>query len=658
MIERIFTCWSRWVSGHRGLTITALVLFTLVCLAASLASQVDNSLAVWQSEQDAHWQHYQQFQEDNQISDPLVLYLPAIARQQYPALRDRLTETCECAVSGFLLEDRTGTDQGLLLVKPPPDSPPKDLDALVDLTKRILDETSVPYHLGGVWYVTAMLDIYSATSVSLLFPVVLAVLWLGVWYLLRHTGNVTLVMGCGLAPAIQIVGLMAMSGVRLNMILLALPPLTMILGTAYAIHLAAKAAAPETGDRHYLFALIATPCLLSALTTSLGFLSLTISAYNPVRQLGTWGAIAAALALLNTFILLPAFYRPGSIGPPIHFSPRSAELLQRHRLPMLGLFAAALVMAVFGLIRLKTGSVILDFFYPSAEVHRNYEAIESAGIGLTPFEIDLEGYDKDNDTLNQALLSWAQTEPLVTHFIFFFPAGQVFIQTVGEGLQLPTPSQLQYITSPAKRVTVLLKTVSSEKTLQLAEQLNRHLEKNLGRLASPYITGSVPLYTRGQQALFSSMASSFSFAFISVSLVIGIALKSWRYGAIAILPNVLPVALILAAMGWAGISLSVSTITVASIVFGIVVDDTIHFLHRLRVAEGALNQRLQSSLESVGPAIIITSLVSGLGFAGFAASPFIPLRDFGLIISAALFLALFCDLLLLPALLFVWRFDQ
>ncbi len=658
MMDRLFVRWSQWVLGHRMIAVTALVLFTLGCIVLSTRSKVDNSLFVWQSKRDLHWQHYQQFQEENQISDPLVIYFPSLSQQEYTALRDQLGQTCECALSGFFIAGQPGSNKAILLLKPLADSPPDVLDGLVKLTRSVLDQSGKTYHLGGVWYVTAMLDSYSARSVSLLFPGVIAVLWLGVWYFLRHTGNVMLVMACGIIPAMQIIGLIALWQVKLNMVLLALPPMTMILGTAYAIHMAAKRADLEPTARHCLFASIATPCLLAAVTTVLGFLSLTISAYDPVRQLGVWGSVATTLALINCLILLPAFYRSDHPGASLRLSFLNAAFMQRRRLTLLVGFAAALVTAVFGLHRLKTGSLILDFFYPSAEVYRNYSAIESSGLGLTPFEIDLKDSHLDTVKLNQALLAWAKQQTVITHFIYFFPEGQVVVQTTDHGLPLPSPSDLQYITSPAQRATVLLRTVSSEKTLDLAGELNNYLVNTFGLLPHPYVTGSVPLYTRGQSALFSSMAKSFSFAFISVSLIIGLSLRSWRYGLIAIFPNILPVVFILAAMGWIGVPLSVSTITVASIVFGIVVDDTIHFLHRLRTVEGNLIERLQLSLDYVGPAIIITSVVSAMGFAGFAASPFIPLRDFGLIISGALLLAMLCDLLLLPAILFVWRSES
>ncbi len=183
--------------------------------------------------------------------------------------------------------------------------------------------------------------------------------------------------------------------------------------------------------------------------------------------------------------------------------------------------------------------------------------------------------------------------------------------------------------------------------------MERFFQDRFGTSTIPYVTGSVPLYTRGQKQLFFSMLESFSAAFISIALLIGLLLRSVKMGLIAMVPNLLPVLLVIAIMGWFGIPLSVATITVASIIFGIVVDDTIHFLYCYRNQDETLTprQRLDYVFQQVGAPIITTTLVTGTGFLAFLASPFIPLAYFGLLISLALWMALICDLTVLPILL-------
>jgi predicted RND superfamily exporter protein len=498
-----------------------------------------------------------------------------------------------------------------------------------------------------------MLDTLSAKASQTLFPVVLVILALGIAILVRNLRNVLLVLLCGFAPAIQITGIMALAGVKLNMVLLALPPFTMILGIAHAIHLVLKQADQDSPDSISLFSKVAAPCLLSGFTTMLGFCSLIFSSYLPVQQLGIWGTAASFLSLASPLILLALFFEPSATRH-LCLPKGMVGFMARARLPIAGLFLFLTLLAAVGISRLTTGSLILDFFENKAALRLNYQEIEGAGLGLTPFEVDLAASRIGNAELQAVFADFARTTPVVTQILYSFVDGLVIADSTADGARFPMPLALSEIKERPQRATVLLKTLASEPTLALAEELEAFLQKRLGPQQLPYVTGSVPLYTRGQQRLFSSLLTSFGTAFFSISLVMGLALRSVHFGLLAIIPNILPVFFILALMGWLGIPLSVATVTVASIVFGIVVDDTIHFLHRFQAEEkipGTVLNRLHTTLHYTGPALLTTTLVAGTGFLGFLASPFIPLRNFGLLISGALWLAILCDLVFLPLLI-------
>lgn len=641
------------VKCHRFLTLLLFLGITIVLAGFSLCSHVDNSLEVWQSDDDVHWLQYQQFVEKYEITDPLVVYLPETDIFQMEDVEEDLsTETTGARIHSLVIDTGAENGQGLFFIIPRIDMGPSELAGLLDEVEDILGRYDIPYHLGGVWYLTAMLDGLSAQSTKTLFPVVLLILALAVWIFVRDLNNFLLVLACGFLPALQITGIMALAEVRLNMVLLALPPLTMILGIAHAIHLVAKVPDDVHQKSIDLFGLVAPPCLLSGITTMLGFLSLTMSDYLPVRQLGIWGMVASFLALASAFILLPFFFKASS-RKPVNIPQTMAGVLNRYRFPLIALFLLATLTALGGLTRLSKGSLILDFFSKGAVVRQSYQAIEGAGLGLTPFEIDLAGSAVSNEEIQVILARYAASHPVISHIFYYFESGEVITSSTESGLRLPMALTFADMEERPQRVTLLLKTLASEPTLAMAEDLEEYLQNTFGSQDYPYVTGSVPLYTRGQKALFSSLLNSFAFAFVTISLIMGLALRSWRYGLLAIIPNFLPVFFILASMGWLGIPLSVATVTVASIVFGIVVDDSIHFLHRLRAEakEIALVQRLQNALDHVGPAIITTTIVAGTGFLGFLVSPFIPLRNFGLLISGALILALVCDLFLLPVLL-------
>ena len=106
-------------------------------------------------------------------------------------------------------------------------------------------------------------------------------------------------------------------------------------------------------------------------------------------------------------------------------------------------------------------------------------------------------------------------------------------------------------------------------------------------------------------------------------------------------------------MGWLGISLDLMTITIAAIAMGIAVDDTIHYMHRFQEEQKThgYEESVKRTHNSVGLAILYTSLLIMTGFSMLSFSDFVPSILFGLLTSMAMALALFTDLCLLPLLL-------
>jgi predicted RND superfamily exporter protein len=657
-MQRFFLHFAATLRRHRTLTLLLFFGLSLASGLFALHSRVDNSLAVWQSADDPHWQQYQQFVAHYHIIDPLIVYLPGIDLLSLEDIADALkAQTRAETLQSLAIHSISDEEAGLFFVVPKAESSPEELAALLAEVEGVLQQQGAPYHLGGVWYLTTLLDQLSAKSTQTLFPVVLAILALGVIFLVRSVRNVVLVLLCGCIPALQITGIMALCGVKLNMILLALPPCTMILGIAHAIHLVSKEPDAAHPDGLSLFAEVAPPSLLSGLTIMIGFFSLYFSSYLPIQQLGLWGTAAGALSLATSLILLGLFFEPAPCRA-IPLPQGYVAFMALHRLPLAGVFLVLILLAGMGISRLQTGSLILDFFAETATVRQHYQQIENAGIGLTPFEVDLEHSTLSNEQLRQVFQEYARSHSEVTQVVYTFADATVIGEATEHGAQMPAILSLDSMQERPQRATVMLKTVASEPTLALAESLEALLQQRIGQQPHPYVTGSVPLYCRGQKQLFSSLLTSFANAFVPISLIMGLALRSFYFAILAIIPNVLPVFFILATMGWLSIPLSVATVTVASIVFGIVVDDTIHFLHRLQAAtkvSGSAADHLHDTIHYAGPAMLTAAVISGTGFLGFMASPFIPLRHFGLLISGALWLAIFCDMVLLPLLLLSWR---
>ena len=128
---------------------------------------------------------------------------------------------------------------------------------------------------------------------------------------------------------------------------------------------------------------------------------------------------------------------------------------------------------------------------------------------------------------------------------------------------------------------------------------------------------------------------------------------------ISLIPNIIPLLITGGMMGFAGIPLKPSTALIFSIAFGISVDDSIHFLAKYR-QELFLNNffvpvAVSKSLRETGASMIYTSIILFFGFVIFAASEFGGTVALGALTSTTLLMAMFTNLIVLPALLL--KFD-
>jgi predicted RND superfamily exporter protein len=135
--------------------------------------------------------------------------------------------------------------------------------------------------------------------------------------------------------------------------------------------------------------------------------------------------------------------------------------------------------------------------------------------------------------------------------------------------------------------------------------------------------------------------------------------SSYKMVLISLIPNIIPLLITGAIMGFFGIALKPSTILVFSIAFGISVDDTIHFLAKYRQElisnNGAIRNSVFASLKETGVSMLYTSVVLFFGFFIFIASDFGGTVALGLLVSITLLIAMLSNLLLLPALLLTYE---
>jgi predicted RND superfamily exporter protein len=202
------------------------------------------------------------------------------------------------------------------------------------------------------------------------------------------------------------------------------------------------------------------------------------------------------------------------------------------------------------------------------------------------------------------------------------------------------------------RLTATTPMATAREFQMLSENVRRTVERGMGADTRVSLGGYLPLYSRIVEHTLDDQIASFTLAFLLVFAILAVVLGSWRYLLVAMPANLLPVGIVLGTMGTAGIRLDLATVTVAAVVLGIIVDDSVHILYRLRreLIEGRpLEDAVRDVARGSGVAIVSTSFVFAAGFLviAFATSDAVALP--GLLTAVAVVAALLSDLIVLPA---------
>lgn len=487
---------------------------------------------------------------------------------------------------------------------------------------------------------------------------------------LRNARAVALALVAPLVAAAAGIGVLGLAGRPFTVVGSALPTLTLVIALADAIHVllhyeqmrrAAPPADREARRRQVADAIawVAVPCFFTALTTAGGFLALGTSRIALVRDFGIFAAIGMMLAWAITLVFLGAALALWDVRPPRRGTSGGwiqraldayARAVPRRRWPVIGATLAMTAILAAGATRLEADTDTIGLLPRDHVVRRDSDWLEARLGAYTPLEMRVTSAAGVRDpAFASQLRTWrarAAASPGVERTfsaIDFAPSPQ---DSAARG----------YVSADGRavRVTAYVPMTTARGMERAADALEREGTAVFGREGAVQATGYLPLYVRITDYIVQSTISGLASSFVLVFALMALLIRS-PLGLAAALPvNVLPVLLVFGVMGWAGIPLDIATATVGAIVLGIVVDDTIHFLHRFEhERQGGVPpaRAATDSLREAGNSIVLTSLVLACGFAVMIAAGTKSIAYFGLVATLAILGAMFADLLLLPALL-------
>ena len=509
-----------------------------------------------------------------------------------------------------------------------------------------------------------------------------------------------------LAVALVMVGLLGLLRWPATLVSSNFVSVLFILTMAMAVHVVvrhlevsagdAQASARELMARTVRY--VAKPCLYTALTTIVGFASLYASRIRPVMDFAIMMVVGIALSYLFVFTLLPAAGVVGrSSGPSGRSEWRPMDLrlealaraAGRRRLAIAVATVLVVSAAAAGIRRLDVDNRFIDYFDETTPIHRGMVFLDTELGGTAPLEILLERgeadawLDKESLRRLEELHAWLARQPeigkvrsladLVAVLEGILATGdnpllagvevdRGFLTMVRERLpeDLSRAVLRPYVDADFRLARVVARVRETRSDLDhqaLIDRVEERLEKSEG-LGTARTTGLFVLYNNVLQSLFRSQVRTVLAVFLAVFGMLWMLFRSAKLAVVGLLPNLLPVLVVLGTLGWVGIPLDMMTIMVAAVTLGIAADDTIHYLHRFRTeidAGAGYDEAIATCHRTVGRAVLFTSVIVVAGFAVLAFSNFRPTVYFGLLTGLAMIVALAGALVLLPALLLAWR---
>ena len=473
-------------------------------------------------------------------------------------------------------------------------------------------------------------------------------------------------------------GIYAWMGHTLNIITSLLPPVIMTLSVATTIHIYLEWLRSHERDNHkrILQAVrhLYKPCLFASLTTAIGFMSLLLSHTPAVRLFGLYAALGVGISFFLGVIGLAvglSFSKP----PPSGHYQTTQEGSVLHRMlqitarisvdhPWKIVFVTLLLAAfgVVGLQKIETDTDLLHFLKDDSSLVKDTEFVDQRLAGVSTIELFLKRKDgRPLETTNliasfQAALRNLTNVRHTLSIVDLLPASTASLQKKGVSLTdiLAESDFSDYLADGADRtrITVHTDSMGTLKGATLIEEIREAAALTLGDEFTVYPVGGFYRIIVESNQLVASQIKSFAIAITLILLAIGVVFRSFLYTLLSIIPNVVPLLMTAAIMGFAGIALSTGTAMIASVIIGIAVDDTIHYLSAYRRLKNADRvEALKNTTKSTGFVLLSTTIALSAGFWTAIFGSFQPTIYFAQLSGMTMWFALACDLLVLPAFL-------
>jgi uncharacterized protein len=577
------------------------------------------------------------------------------------------------------------------------------IDKIVSLSSIYSNKTNVKIRFSGLPYLRTIESVKVKNEISLF---ILLTLLITSFILFLFFRSIRATLASILVVIIGVIfsfGTIGFLGYEISILMALVPPIIVVIGIPNCIflinkyHTEFKISKDKNRSLHLMISKIGNITLLTNLTTASGFAAFILTKSETLQEFGIVASINICFIFLISLVVIPIWFSFMDAPKTRHTKHldkkwvRAVVVLmsswvKSKRQVIYTITIILTVLGIIGLLNVKTTGNVTDDLNRDSDLYKDLQFFESNFGGVMPFEIIVD--TRDTNAINklyfmnkiQRLQSELALYPEFSESISYINlvkyANQAYKNEGEKYYVLPQQMDLPRISSIIRkseindnlgfklkddinskaRVTLRMEDISTPRMDEIVSDLQPKVDEIF---PSPQynvtITGSSMVFLEGTKFLVVNLMYSLILVIILISIFMAWMFRSFRMVLVSLVPNLIPLLLTSAIMGYFGIPLKPSTILVFSIALGISVDDTIHFLAKYRqellLNNWKIKESVYAALKETGVSMIYTSVVLFFGFFVFVASDFGGTVALGLLVSITLFFAMMSNLLLLPALL-------
>jgi len=575
--------------------------------------------------------------------------------------------------------------------------------SIKDLVDAYSDEFQTKVHYSGLPYIRTVDSIKIKDEISLFIIFTLLITSLILFLFFRSFKAVISSMIVVILGVVFSFGTIAIFNYEVSVLMALIPPVLIVIGIPNCIFLINKFHNEFKRTQNKDYALrkmvqkIGNITLLTNLTTASGFAAFMLTNSKTLQEFGLIASVNIIFIFLLSLFIIPIYFSFAS--PPKYRHTKHLDkiwinklverlvfLVQYRRKYIYFITTILILFGVFGILNIKTTGNLTDELPKEGDLYKDLKFFESNFGGVMPLEVVVSTKKKNGllksynlrkiEQLSQELATFKEFSKPSSYVDVVKYSKQAFYNGDSAYYSLPNSHEQRMILSYLKnssasmnmgalmmdslkqeaRISLRVADISTTKMDSVFDALLPKLNKIFD--SDKYdvtITGSSVVFLNGTKFLLKNLMLSLLLVIILISVFMAWMFNSFRMVVVSIIPNLIPLLLTGAIMGYFGIALKPSTILVFSIAFGISVDDTIHFLAKYRqellVNNWNIKKSVLSALNETSVSMFYTSVVLFFGFFIFVASDFGGTIALGLLVSITLLFAMLSNLLLLPALL-------